>query len=164
MKNTSNPPMLRYKTNKLRMFDILTRVIIMGETTSHHITWRFEPSTGPLSDKLQQFLTLTINFPHADLDGDEDCNEQKIKVNSEDWEFDVVEKKLDVLDEEHREEMERKSKRDFLLRRMTTEERDLLGHNNWRDPDPDGEAKTLAEKVLAATPTHSTKSKGRSKA
>ena len=164
MKNTSNPPMLRYKTNKLRMFDILTRVIIMGETTSHHITWRFDLTTGPLSGKRQPYPTLVVNCPHSVRVLDEDYNEMQIKVTSEDWEFDAVEKKLDLLDEEHRLELERTEKKNNLLRRMTSTDREVLGYPNWQDPDPDGASKVLAEKVLAATPTHSTKSKGRSKA
>lgn len=67
---------------------------------------------------------------------------------SDDYKFDLVTKALDKLEAMHKEELEKQRKRDALLRSMTAEERALIGMERWRDPDPDGEAKALAAKVV----------------
>jgi hypothetical protein len=139
------------RINKVRLFDILTRVVTMNEEESTTITWQFDHALVTLNSQGNKggLPGLIVTFPYNEQeDEDRVSTEVKLRIDSEDWEFDEVEKRLDALDEEHRLEKARQNKRDNMLRHMTEEERELMGYKSWRDPDPDGPARVLAERAL----------------
>jgi hypothetical protein len=153
MKAISSPPSTVHKANKVRLFDILTRVAEMGETSGTLITWQFDPlmehELRRLSDRKDLLPGLTITFPYnEEEDVDRVPREVKLRIDSEDWEFESVENRLHLLDEEHRIEREREDKRNSVLRHMDHESRELLGYKSWKDPDPDGAARVLAEDIM----------------
>lgn len=71
---------------------------------------------------------------------------------SDDYKFENVSSALDKLEAAHEEELAKARKRDAVLRAMSPEDREALGMGHWKDPDPDGDAKVLASRVIAARP------------
>src|ERR1700682_3777301 len=131
-----------YQTNKIRLFDILTRVATLG-ADSVYVAWRFNPAM-LYRGKLEKLPGLFLEMP---VESGETADHY-LRVDSEDHEFGSVEMLLDGLEARHREALEKQRKRDEVLRNMTTEERELVGYKNWKDPDPEGAATLLASRVV----------------
>jgi hypothetical protein len=112
--------------NKIRLWDILTRVILLGE---YGIPIKYAFVLDVKSE-----LTLEITFPVDYISEFMESSKETLKINTEDWRFDLVLKRINKLDEEHQEALAKERKRNEILSRLSEEERVVLGYPRWKEP------------------------------
>lgn len=153
----------RLNRNKVRIFDLIVRICDMQKRNlerSSELNYEFVPDLQEFEFS-KQGACHGVVFAYPELHERDyeqpawEVSSVRIRVDSkesDEYKFKFLAEALDKLEANHQAELEKVRKRNAVLRAMSSEDREAIGMGHWKDPDPDGEAKMLAGKIVRAKP------------
>lgn len=130
----------RQERNKIQIFDLMVRADGMyaanvpGVDSVHFEIYPSALDVDSTDTRLKPgfWIRLKCFDSHADLSGA--YLRQVLRIDSEDWEFEVFEKYLDQLQWRADAEKRKIEARDVELHSLSPKQREVLGFGGWRDP------------------------------
>jgi hypothetical protein len=150
----------RFNRNKVRLFDLIVRIedmqrrnVARTRNLRYAIVADLQPfeftRKGPMPGVKFHYETFCAQDFEPERWNEESESIRVDNEESDEYKFENVVEALDKLEANHEAELAKARKRDAVLRAMSAEDRAAIGMEGWKDPDPDGEAKFLAARVIA---------------
>jgi hypothetical protein len=131
----------KIEANKVRIFDLMTtaaelqRGALFGSKTTYEFVPDYKDHTDLIAERPGAPGAHFTWYVPIYANNEADTGNHWLTVLSENWEFDLIDDAFKAVVAYRRFELDQQKRRDTILRKMSPEDRRLIGQGDWRDPE-----------------------------